>query len=555
MRLKRLELFGFKSFADRTTLEFPRSLTGIVGPNGCGKSNVVDSVRWVLGEQRPTSMRGGEMSDVIFKGSTSRPGMGVAEVSLVLDNALGELHDQPTEVSITRRVFKSGEGEYLINGERVRLKDVRDMLFDTGLGSRGYAVLEQGKIDAVLSQNPLDRRAIFEEAAGISRFRMRKRETESRLKRVEADMLRLDDVLRELATRVRSLKIQAGKAERFVAARDDWRRERSRLLRQRLRSSSADLSRVQDELAVLEARSGEVRSAREAGETEAQERGREQVSLSAQVEQVATELSRLVGESRALGERQSQLQSRIASWRTAAQEETQRSSTQTVQLEARRAELARLETAVAKLAQQARDAEARAVAHAQKLALSRNEYRAIRERSETHNAEVLRALHEKTAASNSSRLLEASRGPLAARRERAQTRLAETETVVAQVRTGVGASSERVESMRMSLADSEQERTRLRAEFAELEAATRELGLQKQKLELERAASMSRIAVLRDFERERESLDEGARALLAQVRGGKGPLDAGELSGLLAGRRRIRHAATGPRCDGRPSRR
>ena len=161
MRLQRLELFGFKSFADRTLLSFERSFTGIVGPNGCGKWNVVDAIRWVLGETRPTSMRGGEMSDVIFKGSVSRPAMGVAEVTLVLDNSTGTIAGQGAEVAITRRVFRSGEGEYLINGERVRLKDVRDMLFDTGLGSRGYAVLEQGKIDAVLSANPLDRRAIW----------------------------------------------------------------------------------------------------------------------------------------------------------------------------------------------------------------------------------------------------------------------------------------------------------------------------------------------------------------------------------------------------------
>jgi len=534
MRLKRLELFGFKSFADRTALEFPRSLTGIVGPNGCGKSNVVDSVRWVLGEQRPTSMRGGEMSDVIFKGSTSRPPMGVAEVSLVLDNSAGELHGHPAEVSITRRVFKSGEGEYLLNGERVRLKDVRDMLFDTGLGSRGYAVLEQGKIDAVLSQNPLDRRSIFEEAAGISRFRMRKRETESRLKRVEADMLRLDDVLRELATRVRSLKIQAGKAERFVAARDDWRRERARLLRQRTRASNLEQERLQQQLSGLEGRSGELRSAREAGEEQAQERGREQASLAAQVEQVASELSRLAGESRALAERQSQLQSRIVAWRGSSQEETQRCASQAQQLESRRAEHSRLQAALEELGQQTRDADARAAAHAQQLSATRNEYRAIRERSETHNGEVLRALHEKTAAANSSRLLEASRAPLAARRERALARLAETEAAVGQVRAGVGGANERVERMRLSLADSEQERTRLREEFGRLESHTRELEAQAQELELERARASSRIAVLRDFERERESLDAGARALLAQVRGGKGPLDVAQLSGLLA---------------------
>src|SRR3954468_9818841 len=152
MRLKRLELFGFKSFADRTVFEFSgNTLTGVVGPNGCGKSNVVDSVRWVLGEQRPTSMRGSEMTDVIFKGSSSRPGLSVAEVTLILDNASGKFEGRGSEVSITRRVFKSGEGEYLLDGDKVRLKDVREMLFDTGLGSRGYSVLEQGRIDAVLS--------------------------------------------------------------------------------------------------------------------------------------------------------------------------------------------------------------------------------------------------------------------------------------------------------------------------------------------------------------------------------------------------------------------
>ena len=212
MRLKRLELFGFKSFADRRVLDFQHGLTGIVGPNGCGKSNVVDAVRWVLGERRPTSMRGAEMTDVIFKGSSSRPAMSVAEVTLVLYNECGTIEDAGAEVSVTRRVFKSGEGEYLIDGSKVRLKDLRDMLFDTGLGSSGYAILEQGKIDAVLSADALERRSIFEEAAGISSFRQRKKEAESRLKSVAADMTRLDDVVRELERRQRSLKIQAGKA-------------------------------------------------------------------------------------------------------------------------------------------------------------------------------------------------------------------------------------------------------------------------------------------------------------------------------------------------------
>ncbi|HTF89534.1 MAG TPA: chromosome segregation protein SMC [Planctomycetota bacterium] len=534
MRLKRLELFGFKSFADRTALEFPRSLTGIVGPNGCGKSNVVDGVRWVLGEQRPTSMRGGEMSDVIFKGSTSRPAMGVAEVSLVLDNSNAELAGHGAEVSITRRVFKSGEGEYLINGERVRLKDVRDMLFDTGLGSRGYAVLEQGRIDAVLSQNPLDRRSIFEEAAGISRFRMRKRETESRLKRVEADMLRLEDVLRELATRVRSLKIQAGKAERFVSARDDWRRERARLLRQRLQITSAALEALHLKLEELEARSAELRAARETGEEEVGGRGREQSSLSAEMERLGAEISRLSGESRALSERRSQLESRILAWRESAGEESARGAQLTQQSNARREELSRVASGLEELKSKVKQGEARAQEVAAALNGARNEYRATRERSEAHNEEVLRALHEKTAAANSARLLDASRGPLMARRERALARFAENDSLVQSLRESAATSAAGVEATRLSLAVSEQDRDRLRAEFAELESSTRELEAAKKSLELERASLSSRIAVLRDFEREREGLDAGAKALLAGIKAGTGPISAPELSGLFA---------------------
>ncbi|MCA9317984.1 MAG: chromosome segregation protein SMC, partial [Planctomycetes bacterium] len=175
-----------------------------------------------------------EMTDVIFKGCASRPALGVAEVTLVLDNESGTIDARGEEIAITRRVFKSGEGEYLIDGQKVRLKDVREMLFDTGLGSRGYSVLEQGRIDAVLSANPIDRRRIFEEAAGVSRYRQRKHETELRLARVEQDLARLDDVTGELRTRVRSLKIQAGKAERWVAARDEWEREKTRLTRHQL---------------------------------------------------------------------------------------------------------------------------------------------------------------------------------------------------------------------------------------------------------------------------------------------------------------------------------
>ena len=325
MRLKRLELLGFKSFADRSVLEYDHNLVGIVGPNGCGKSNVVDAVRWVLGEQRPKSMRGGEMVDVIFKGSASRPASSVAEVTMVLDNRTQVIEGRGDEVSITRRVYKSGEGEYLVDGERVRLKDVREMLYGTGLGSRGYSVLEQGKIDAILSANPMERRTIFEEASGVSRYRQRKKETESRLKRVDLDLERLDDVLGELQRRERSLKIQAGKAQRYVEARDAWRVDGARFARHQSYSLDSQIGAAKIDLAALESSVAKGRQHRGAAEEDILAREREQESLSGEVERLAAESSELAAEVRGLDERRAQLHSRVEAWRSASDEERQRS--------------------------------------------------------------------------------------------------------------------------------------------------------------------------------------------------------------------------------------
>jgi len=214
MRLKRLVARGFKSFADRTEFEFDSRLTGIIGPNGCGKSNVVDAIKWVLGDQRAKSLRGTEMTDVIFKGAEGREAMGMAEVTITFEDPEGKLEGR-TEIDISRRLTLEKESTYLLNGTEVRLKDVRDVLLDTGLGTGGYSVMEQGRIDAVLSANPEARRAIFEEAAGISRFKLQKKESLRKLERTDQNLARVTDLLEERSRRIRSLRIQAGKARRF----------------------------------------------------------------------------------------------------------------------------------------------------------------------------------------------------------------------------------------------------------------------------------------------------------------------------------------------------
>ena len=234
--LKALELNGFKSFADRTRFEFPEGITAVVGPNGSGKSNVVDAVKWVLGSQSAKALRGKEMTDVIFSGAHGRAQTNAAEVTLAFDNAAGVLDFDADEVHITRRVYRSGEGEYLINRQPVRLRDIREVFAGTGVSTGAYSIIEQGKVDALLQSLPKERRLIFEEAAGVSRFKLKRQEAARRLERVDQNLLRLSDIVEELDSRLRSVRSQAGRARKYKEESDrlkllrtqvalvDWRR-------------------------------------------------------------------------------------------------------------------------------------------------------------------------------------------------------------------------------------------------------------------------------------------------------------------------------------------
>src|ERR1700736_6598397 len=213
--LKRLELVGFKSFADKTRFDFAPGVTGVVGPNGSGKSNVVDAVRWLLGEQSAKSLRGQEMADVIFNGSSSRRSLGLAEVTMTFDNSRRSLTVDADEVQVTRRVYRDGEGEYLINQQPSRLKDIKELFLGSGAGAEAYCVIEQGRVDVLLQASTRDRRVIFEEAAGISRFKAKKLETRTKLERVSLNLQRLRDILDEVEKQLRSVRLQAAKAQRY----------------------------------------------------------------------------------------------------------------------------------------------------------------------------------------------------------------------------------------------------------------------------------------------------------------------------------------------------
>src|SRR5881398_1685531 len=279
MRLERLEITGFKSFPDRSELTFDHGVTAIVGPNGCGKSNVADAITWVLGEQSAKSLRGDRMEDVIFNGSDARKPTGAAEVRLRLSDVMKaadiELGEQALEgddtapiartVEVTRRLYRSGESEYLLDGEVCRLRDVHEFLMDTGLGAKAYAIIEQGKIGMILSTRPTDRRQLIEEAAGITKYKARRRAAELKLEAAQQNLTRIDDIVFEVEKQRGTLKRQSGKAKRYQRLRDELRRwekvlfaRKYRQLAETIESARARLTDARERETVAAARVGAV---------------------------------------------------------------------------------------------------------------------------------------------------------------------------------------------------------------------------------------------------------------------------------------------------------
>src|SRR6266571_446414 len=286
LKLDRMEILGFKSFYGRTRFDFPDGITAVVGPNGCGKSNIGDAISWVLGEQRASSLRSDRMEDVIFNGSEGRRPLGMAEVSLHFTNLLsgssgagngnghgagpgdtdapatgggmqagpasaadGEapaaltitgIEEIPDEVVVTRRIYRSGESEYILNGARCRLKDIQDLLARTDIGSRLYSTIEQGKIDQVLAARPKDRRAMFEEAAGILGYKSKRRQAEVKLEAAQANLLRINDIVVEVEKQIQALRRQAGKARRYQRLVEQLKDKRLSLAQRRLRALDDD---------------------------------------------------------------------------------------------------------------------------------------------------------------------------------------------------------------------------------------------------------------------------------------------------------------------------
>ena len=252
MYLKRLELQGFKSFADKTILEFKPGITSVIGPNGSGKSNISDSIRWVLGEQSIKSLRGAKSEDIIFAGTQNRKSLGFAEASIVIDNSDGKLPIEYSEVTVTRKIYRSGETGYYINKVPCRLKDILELFMDTGIGKDGYSIIGQGKIDEILSNKSEDRRHIFEEAAGIVKYRVRKAESEKKLEQTKLNLLRINDIISEIESNIDPLKMQAEKAKQFLDLREELKNIEVALFLYNIESYKEKLEQIVKDIEIME---------------------------------------------------------------------------------------------------------------------------------------------------------------------------------------------------------------------------------------------------------------------------------------------------------------
>src|SRR3954463_15401616 len=253
MYLKALKLHGFKSFADATTLRFEPGVTAVVGPNGCGKSNIADAIRWVLGEQSAKALRGGKMQDVIFEGADTRKAAQLCEVALLLTDCEKQLGSEYHEIEIMRRVHRDGQGEYFFNGQACRLKDIQKLFMDTGVGRTSYSIMAQGQIDQILSSKPEERRAVFEEAAGITKYKSQRREAMQKLSLTYQNLARAADVIGEVSPQIGSLRPQASKAMRY-------KRLSFRLRHLSLAYSGSQYGQLTATLGDLEGKVGELRA-------------------------------------------------------------------------------------------------------------------------------------------------------------------------------------------------------------------------------------------------------------------------------------------------------
>ena len=522
MYLKSLEIQGFKSFPEKTILNFDDDITAIVGPNGSGKSNISDAIRWVMGEQSTRALRGGKMEDVIFGGTQKRAQVGFAEASLTLDNSSGEFDYDAPEIMVTRRYYRSGESEYYINRQSARLRDINELFMDTGLGREGYSNISQGRIDEILSARSVDRREIFEEAAGISKYRHRKEETERRLQHTEENLLRIGDKISELELQVEPLREQAEKAQKYLTFREELKGVEVAVWLESLRKLAAVAKKAEDDYAsaafVLEqaheALEGLYAQAEALGE-QLHERDR---GIDAQRDEISrreAERERCAGQIAVLKTERQNVEDNLCRVREEAEAQKTRSGGVLAQIRDAEARVSEIETQSTALEAQL----AQALAEAKQLADSSDEmtrrFLSLRDRESALSAELAGKAADLAATAESMARTEARKGEVVGDCEAAIARRDETEQKLAACRRALAEARERAQSCRNIITGYEL-RKKSRAE--------RVAALQKTQNELTVAldTASSRLRMLQEMEREYEGYNKAVKHVMQEA--GRGAL-------------------------------
>ncbi|MBR5287574.1 MAG: chromosome segregation protein SMC [Clostridia bacterium] len=533
MRLKRLEIYGFKSFADRTVVLFDNGITGIVGPNGSGKSNLSDAVRWVLGEQSAKALRGGKMEDVIFNGTQKRKRLGYCEVSLVFDNEDHALPIDFAEVMITRRVYRSGEGEYYINKSSCRLKDIVELFRDTGVGKEGYSIIGQGRIGEILSQKSEDRRGIFEEAAGIVKYRTRKEESEKRLDNMRENLQRVEEIILDLEERLEPLAKASETARRYLALRDELRQlECSAFV---LRSDRAQV-RISEAQALLEGLNEAIEqeerraAALSATRDEASETARQLEEAVSQAHEMVLDLTR---EKEAREGELSVLRAEIA-----RMEKDVLSLTQEEDVKRERGRM--LETEMAETAKKTADVKSSIVdlqheihIKDEKLAKAQDAARKAEEALEAHKSAYIEAVNRLSDVKTSEARLSTMRADLVRRGEEAAAQKKELEAFAAQL-------AEQLEEAQADLAVARQAEGEIQQTLETIETQAQEtarrlsaLGQTQNETNAQLHQATSRLRMLRDMERDYAGYQQAVKQVLMHSRGNNG------VHGVVAGLMRV----------------
>ncbi|MBQ4265766.1 MAG: chromosome segregation protein SMC [Clostridia bacterium] len=522
MRLKRLEIYGFKSFADRTVVVFDQGITGIVGPNGSGKSNLSDAVRWVLGEQSAKALRGGKMEDVIFNGTQKRKRLGYCEVSLVFDNEDHALPVDFTEVMITRRVYRSGEGEYYINKAACRLRDIIELFRDTGVGKEGYSIIGQGRIGEILSQKSEDRRGIFEEAAGIVKYRTRKEESEKRLSNMRDNLSRVEDIISELESQLEPLAKASETARHYLALRDELRVLecssfvlRSDQARERIADAEAMLAGLREAIEQEERRAGELSAVRDSA-NEAAQALEEQVSAAHEaVLELTREKEVREGEIAMLRAEIARMEKDVLS--LGQEEDVRRTRSEALEGEIRKNEADTL-AARSEITALQRDLRAKE----EELEAAQEAAREAEEQLESHKSAIIDAMNRLSDVRTSEARLSTMRREMELRGEEAQAQREELVLIAQRLDEQLDEAKQELSEytqaeseMQQAVRGIDQENQEAAQKIARIQQAMNEASGQKQ-------AASSRLRVLREMERDYAGYQQAVKQVLLHARGNQG---------------------------------